>query len=234
MTSLQQNAAEDLYTGVWHLEDLPKIVDDLSANAALRQRIIQHAGRRYSIKLEAGYWGCLEDCASRRGIRLNQLIAALAGNHPDGLPFAATLRLFCLRETAGQLAAAESQAKALALAAGSTDLSAVVQACPSPCLVLSYERTITLANEAFAQWLGVDIASLEGKPVEHFFQIRGNFRLNDLWTRFGAGPAAPVAAKLAYVAPGRVVVAKANLCPVAVSGPEEFSCLVLLDLVLGR
>jgi PAS domain-containing protein len=113
-------------------------------------------------------------------------------------------------------------------------LGAVVNACPSPCLVLSYDRTITLANEAFARWLSVDIASLVGKPIEHFFQIRGHFRLDELWSRFGQGLLKAMPAKLAYVAPGRVVVAKANLCPAAVKGPQDFSCLVLLDLLPQR
>jgi predicted DNA-binding ribbon-helix-helix protein len=39
-------------------------------------------------------------------MRLNHLVGALASRHPDALGFAASLRLFCLRETAQRLAAA--------------------------------------------------------------------------------------------------------------------------------
>ncbi|MGB8276076.1 MAG: ribbon-helix-helix domain-containing protein [Alphaproteobacteria bacterium] len=216
------------------MEEFPKIVGDVSANALIRHRIVQHEGRRYSIKLEEGFWRFLDACAKRRGMRLNRLVGTLAGSHPEGLGFAASLRLFCLQEAAARLTASEIEIKALGLAAGTTDLGVVVKACPSPCLVLSHRRVISLANEAFAKWLQVDVASLEGKPVEHFFQIRGHFRLDDLWVRFGSGLAQVVPAKIAYVAPGRVVVAKANLCPAAVKGPEDFSCLILLDLVPHR
>jgi predicted DNA-binding ribbon-helix-helix protein len=216
------------------VEDFEKVTGDVSTIAGVRHRIVQHGRRRYSIKLEAGFWRCLEECAHRRGMRLNHLVGALASRHPDALGFAASLRLFCLRETAQRLAAAEAEAKSLALATGATDLGAIVNACPSPCLVLSYDRTITLANEPFARWLSIDVGSLAGKPIEHFFQIRGHFRLDDLWSRFGRGLVKAMPAKLAYVAPGRVVVAKANLCAAAVKGPNDFSCLVLLDLLPQR
>jgi len=203
--------------------------DRFGGSAAVKHRIVQLSGRRYSIKLEQGFWNFLEESAKKSGLRLNQLVGQLAANHPTEIGFAAALRLYCLSEARNRLGSAEEQLQKAALATGTTDLSSIVGACPAPCVVLAQDRTIQLVNEAFARWLNADHAALIGKPVEHFFQIRGHFRLDELWAKFGSGLTSAVPAKLAYVAPGRVVVAKANLCAAAIKGPDDFSCLIMLD-----
>lgn len=209
--------------------DSGQIKDNSNAIAVIKHRIVQFANRRYSIKLEQDFWVFLEETARRQGQRLNQLVAALASDHPSTLGFAAALRLFCLNEARARLGAAEKEVEKAALATGTTDLTSIVGACPAPCVVLDQDRTIRLLNENFARWLNADREALQGKPIEHFFQIRGHFRLDELWGRFGQGFTTAVPAKLAYVAPGRVVVAKAHLCAAAIKGPEEFSCLIMLD-----
>ena len=198
-------------------------------SAAVKHRIVQLSGRRYSIKLEHGFWVFLEESAKKYGLRLNQLVGKLAADHPTEIGFAAALRLYCLAEARGRLSRAEEELQRASLATGTTDLSSVVTACPAPCVVLAHDRTIQLVNDAFARWLNADSAALIGKSVEHFFQIRGHFRLDELLARFGNGLTTPVPAKLAYVAPGRVVVAKAHLCAAAIKGPADFSCLIMLD-----
>lgn len=202
--------------------------------AVIRHRIVQFANRRYSIKLEQDFWAFLEETARRQGKRLNQLVAQLAFEHPSGLGLAGALRLFCLNEARTRLELAEAEAEKAQLATGTTDLTAIVGACPAPCVVLDQDRVIRLLNENFARWLNADREALQGKPIEHFFQIRGHFRLDELWRRFGQGFTAAVPAKLAYVAPGRVVVAKAHLCAAAIKSPEDFSCLIMLDHVAVR
>lgn len=209
--------------------DLGQIKDNSDGIAVIRHRIVQFANRRYSIKLEQDFWTFLDQTARRQGKRLNQLIAELAQDQPPGLGFAAALRLFCLNEARTRLGLAETEVEKAALATGTTDLTAIVGACPAPCVVLDQDRKIQLLNENFARWLNADQEALLGKPIEHFFQIRGHFRLDELWARFGQGFTAAVAAKLAYVAPGRIVVAKAYLCAAAIKGPEDFSCLIMLD-----
>ncbi len=206
-----------------------KIKDEYPDDAVIRHRIVQFANRRYSIKLEQGYWSFLEAAAKLQAVRLNQLVGRLAADHPSELGFAAALRLYCLSQARSRLGLAEAELKKAALATGTTDLTAIVGACPAPCVVLGHDRTIRLVNNPFAQWLGADHQALIGKPVEHFFQIRGHFRLDELWARFGRGLTSAVPAKLAYVAPGRVVVAKAHLCAAAIKGPEDFSLLIMLD-----
>ena len=190
---------------------------------------MQFAGRRFSLKLEHGYWAFLEEAARGRGMRLNELIGELAGGLAPGAGFTGYLRLFCLGEALTRLRAAERTIADLSLAAGETDLAAIIGACPAPCLLISQDRVIQRANQAFVTWLGARYEELLGQPLDRFFQIRGHFHFNELWARFGNGYTKAVPAKLAYVAPGRVTVAKAHLCATAVKGPEDFSCLIMLD-----
>ena len=211
------------------MSDQAVLEDAFRRSAALRHRIVQLSGRRYSIKLEEGFWTFLEETARSQGIRLNQLVGRLAADHPQEIGFSAALRLYCLTEARKRLGTAEQALESASLTAGTTDLGAIVAACPAPSVVLDFSRTIRLVNEPFARWLGADHHALIGKPIEHFFQIRGHFRLDELWVRFGGGMTSVVPAKLAYVAPGRVVVAKAFLCAAAIKGPEDFSCLIMLD-----
>ena len=211
------------------MSDQPVLEDAFQRSAALKHRIVQLSGRRYSIKLEQGFWAFLEETARSQGIRLNQLVGRLAANHPEEIGFSAALRLYCLTEARSRLSTAEEALDKASLAAGTTNLGAVVAACPAPSVVIDFSRSIRLVNEPFAHWLGADHNALIGKPIEHFFQIRGHFRLDELWTRFGSGLTSVVPAKLAYVAPGRVVVAKAFLCVAAIKGPDDFSCLIMLD-----
>jgi predicted DNA-binding ribbon-helix-helix protein len=218
---------------VWAVPETMRIEggDD---SAVVKHRIVQLSGRRYSIKLEQGFWRFLEETARRQGVRLNHLVGQLANNHPGEIGFSATLRLYCLNEARARLRASEDEVRKASLATGTTDLAALVGACPAPSVVLAQDRTIRLVNEPFARWLGADHQQLIGKSVEHFFQIRGHFRLDELWARFGQGFTAAVPAKLAYVAPGRVVVAKAFLCATAIKGPDDFSCLIMLDHTAAR
>src|SRR5574338_1277982 len=61
-------------------------------------RIVQHRGRRYSLKLGADIWEILERSAQRRGKRLNRLIGEIAEACPPGANLSATLRSYCVDE----------------------------------------------------------------------------------------------------------------------------------------
>lgn len=226
---MQQNAGDELYTGVCALSDFAKINDELAPFAAVRHRILQHGGRRYSVKLEQAFWACLEAVARREGMRLNELVAELAGRLDLGLGFAAALRLYCLTDTVEALREAERQVTDLSLAGGTTDIAAIVAACPAPCMILAHDRSILRVNDAFVNWLQIGAESLVGQPADRFFQIRGHFRLDELWARLGEGHTKAVPAKLAYLSPGRVTMAKAHICAASVKAPDDFSCLVMLD-----
>lgn len=113
------------------------------------------------------------------------------------------------------------------------DGEAIVEACPAPCLMISREGVIQHVNEAFIHLLQARREDLRGQPVDRCFRIRGRFRLGDLWGRLADGFIKAVPANLAYVAPGRVIVAKACLCPITVNR-HNFSCLVMLDGASSR
>jgi PAS domain-containing protein len=172
--------------------------------------------------------------ARERGLRLNHLVGQLADGLELDIGFTAALRLFCLSEALTRLRSAEEQIADLSLSRGTTDVAAIVGACPAPCIMINQDRLIMRVNEAFIRWLGASHEELQGQPLDRFFQIRGHFRLPELWARFGRGYTKPVAAKLAYVAPGRVIVAKAQLCATVVNGPDDFCCLIMLEHRPGR
>ena len=44
----------------------------------MAHRILQHAGRRYSLKLDEIVWETLEELAEDGGLRLNELVARVA------------------------------------------------------------------------------------------------------------------------------------------------------------
>jgi len=156
---------------------------------------VQFAGRRFSLKLEHGFWAFLEESARNREIRLNELIGELARGLAPGVGFTAYLRLFCLAEALARLRAAERRIADLSLAAGDTDLASIIGACPAPCLLISQDRVIRRVNQAFVHWLGARYEELLGQPFDRFFQIRGHFHFDELWTRFGNGYTKAVPAK---------------------------------------
>ncbi len=106
---------------------------------------------------------------------------------------------------------------------------AIVGACPAPCLMTSREGVIQQVNEAFIDVLQARHEDLQGQPVDRFFQIAGRFRWDELWVRLADGCVKAVPANLAYVVPGRAIMAKAYLCPIAVNGQDHCSCLIMLD-----
>ncbi|MCB9949322.1 MAG: ribbon-helix-helix domain-containing protein, partial [Rhodospirillaceae bacterium] len=64
----------------------------------LKPRIIQADKRRFSLKLEPVFWDALEEIAAARGIRLNRLVAQVAGEAGASSNLASQLRRFCLTE----------------------------------------------------------------------------------------------------------------------------------------
>jgi PAS domain-containing protein len=113
------------------------------------------------------------------------------------------------------------------------DGEAIVDACPGPCLMISSDGIIERVNEAFIHLLQARHEDLRGQPVDRYFRIRGDPRLGELSVQLADGSIKAVPANLAYVVPGRVIVAKAYLCPMAVSGHKS-SCLVMLDNASAR
>ncbi|MDE2229419.1 MAG: ribbon-helix-helix domain-containing protein [Alphaproteobacteria bacterium] len=184
-----------------------------------QQRILQAAGRRYSLRLEAGYWQTLETIAARRRIRLNRLVAEIAAG-AGGANLASHLRVFCLEELRGMTLSRE-------LAAEHTSVLALVQSAPTPALAADAEQRIVAANAPFTEWLGLAPEQVVGTPLlRHFrFRCRPGLAVDALWAELGGTWITAESARMIHIAPGRVLAANARLVPVSATGGRPL-CLV--------
>jgi len=186
--------------------------------AAWEQRILQLAGRRYSLRLEACYWQALEAISRRRRQRLNQLVAETARLRAPGANLASALRVLCVEEL-GRADLARQ------LSAERTSLLALVQSAPAPGLLLDAGQRIVALNGAFAQWVGMEESQLLGESALRHFRFRSEPQFAVLWAGLGREWTEPHAARLVNIAPGRVLASNARLVPV-IAGRGRPLCLV--------
>src|SRR3546814_11434246 len=85
----------------------------------------------------------------------------------------------------------------------------VVTNCPNPGLILSRYRTVIAYNSAFGEWLGPANVAVIGAELTTLVQVRTRRSMNDVWQDLVSGRQPPTAAKLPYMAPGRVRQAQA-------------------------
>jgi predicted DNA-binding ribbon-helix-helix protein len=185
--------------------------------AEWEQRILQLAGRRYSLRLEACYWEALEAIARRRRQRLNHLVAEMAQSRAPGANLASALRVLCIEEL-GRADLARQ------LAAERTSVLALVQSAPAPGLLLDAGQRIIAVNAAFAQWVGMDHDRLLGEPALRHFRFRTEPQFAVLWAGLGREWTEPHAARIVNIEPGRVLAANARLVPV-ITGRVRPLCL---------
>jgi|SRR5579883_1896862 len=177
----------------------------------LQQRILQVAGRRYSLRLETCYWETLTAIAARRRQRLNRLvaeIAALAG----GANLAARLRVFCLEESRQATQARE-------FAVDRTSVLDLIASAPIPALAVDANGRIIAVNAPFSAWLGTPVESMTGTPLfRHFrFHCRADCTAEMLWKELGGSWVTAESVRMIHIAPGRVLAANARLVPVIVT-----------------
>jgi len=202
---------------------------EAEAESSLRHRILQCDGRRYSLKLEPAFWTSLEAAAKRRTLRLSQLIRDIAAEPAAASSLSARLRQFCLEEAESLALRLESQMETQVPTSDSHDLANIVAVCPLPCLVVSGTGRINRTNDAFGRWMNADPKEFLGKPIDHYFQLRLPVPLTGMAAQALKGGARHCSAKIAFVAPGRVVVAKAKICLFGVRNPVDFAYLVMIQ-----
>lgn len=195
----------------------------------MRHRIIQHAGRRYSVKLSDIVWDNLESLAGEAGLRLNQLVARVAEQAGEGANITAALRQHCLQAALVRIKELERQVEDRRLASEGVPVTLIAEACPAPCLIVSGDHILLRANTAAREWMGSAEDALIGKSVQHYFQIKSNVPLDNIVQRYAAGELGVFPARIVYVRPGRLVVARANICPAHRSGPEDLAYLILVE-----
>jgi predicted DNA-binding ribbon-helix-helix protein len=191
----------------------------MTAGGASEQRILQLAGRRYSLRLEACFWAVLETIAERRGHRLNRLVAEIA-TRAEGPNLASNLRVFCVE----QLRRHEAERR---FGADRISVLALLHSAPAPGLLSDGRQRILTANQPFLGWIGLPIEKLLDTPLlSHFrFRLAQGKNFEELWARIASARSGSLTARLVNIEPGRVLAANARLVPVAIPS-EEALCLL--------
>jgi len=197
----------------------------------MAHRILQHAGRRYSLKLDEIVWETLEELAEDSGLRLNELVARVAQETGDDDGLTNALRNHCLRELRQQLAQRDAQIKTLTLTSRGVPAALFAQACPTPCFLIGQDQIILEANEPAQKWMSTPATSLVGKIVDHYLQIKSAPPLEDIIRQFREGARRLFAARVLHLRPGRLVMARANLCPAMLDSekPADFGYFLIIQ-----
>lgn len=182
-----------------------------SSGGRLQQRILQVAGRRYSLRLETCYWQTLTAIAAHRRQRLNRLVAEIAVLAEEA-NLAARLRVFCLEESRQATQARE-------FAVERTSVLGLITSAPIPALAADASGRIIAVNAPLSAWLGTPAGPLTGTPLlRHFrFHCRAGCAVEALWKELGGSWATAESTRMIHIAPGRVLAANARLVPVIVT-----------------
>lgn len=192
-----------------------------------KPRIVQHRGRRYSIRLEPVFWQSLDALAEQRRIRLGRFVAEHAENY-SGANFASYLRVICMLDAQQSLARAT-------LRPSQSSLVDLVAGCTSPGMILSRHRTIIAYNESLEHWLGPAHKPLAGAELTTVMQVRTRRPLNEIWDEMLGGTLARADVNVLHVEPGRVIAAGARLLALRAPGhiPEEDEFYAVMWLASG-
>jgi predicted DNA-binding ribbon-helix-helix protein len=195
----------------------------------MRHRILQHAGRRYSLKLDSIVWDVLEELAKKSGLRLNELVARIAQEGGDEGALTASLRLYCLREMRHRLAEQDTAIKELTLTSRGVPTILFAEACPTPCFLVGRDHVIIEINEPAQRWMSAEGQALVGKNIGHYLQIKSVPPVDEIIRQFSDGVRRVFPARVLHVRPGRLVMARANLCPAIVNGTAEVAYFLIVS-----
>ena len=109
-----------------------------------RQRILQRRHRRLSIRLEQVFWTQLETCAKEEGLKLTDLVFAVAESKGEPENRSSLLRAYCVDWLRKRLFQAR-------LSASQIDIQLILAACPTPCVIITQQRRLAAHNPAFAR-----------------------------------------------------------------------------------
>jgi len=195
----------------------------------MRHRILQYEGRRYSLKLDTIVWEILEDLAQQSGRRLNELVARIAEDGGDDAGVTAALRLYCLKELRRRVRDLDERIRALTLTSRGVPATLFAHACPTPCFLIDQGQRILAANEPAQKWMSTDQATLVGKNVEHYLQIKSVPPIQEVLGQFAAGTQQVYPARVLHLRPGRLIMARATLCPAIVDGPNDLAYFLIVN-----
>ena len=196
----------------------------------LIHRVVQFKGRRYSLKLDYSSWNALEQAAARRNMRLNQLVdeLAVATNHEGN--FSATVRAQCLAELKTQIEELEGKVRLQSMSGEGISASLIADACPAPCFVVDARNAVQKANQPAQKWLGLAESALVGRPVDQYFQVKSTISLQQIVEQFGTGKYQVYPARIVCLRPGRLIMAKATICPVLRRSDTDLIYVIMIDV----
>jgi predicted DNA-binding ribbon-helix-helix protein len=196
----------------------------------LIHRVVQYRGRRYSLKLDYSSWNALEQAASRRNMRLNQLVdeLAVATNHEGN--FSATVRAQCLAELKTQIEDLENKVRMQSMSGEGISASLIADACPAPTFVVDGRSMVQKANQPAQKWLGLAESALVGRPVDQYFQVKSTMTLPQIVEQFGQGKYQVFPARSVCLRPGRLIMAKATICPVLRRSDQDLIYTIMIDV----
>jgi predicted DNA-binding ribbon-helix-helix protein len=196
----------------------------------LIHRVVQYRGRRYSLKLDYSSWNALEQAASRRNMRLNQLVdeLAVATNHEGN--FSATVRAQCLAELKTQIEDLENKVRMQSMSGEGISASLIADACPAPTFVVDGRSMVQKANQPAQKWLGLADSALVGRPVDQYFQVKSTMTLPQIVEQFGQGKYQVFPARIVCLRPGRLIMAKATICPVLRRSDQDLIYTIMIDV----
>jgi hypothetical protein len=128
-----------------------------------------------------------------------------------------------------RLAERTAEVKALSLTSHGVPTALFAQACPAPCVVIDRNQLILDVNEPAQRWMQAEENSLVGKNIGHYLQIKSVPPLDEVVRQFGEGIRKVVTARLLHVRPGRLMMARANLCPAVVEGAESLAYFLIIS-----
>jgi predicted DNA-binding ribbon-helix-helix protein len=195
----------------------------------MRHRIIQHAGRRYSLKLDDLSWQALEAVARADKLRLNQLVARVAARSGDS-NLTAALRQLCLERAIQRTTILEREVAALSRSGRGVPASAMVEGMPAPCFVMSHRHEILRLNAPAVSWIGLEEAALLGQNIERYLQILGTQSLENIVAEFGQGIVKLFPVRIVCPKPGRLPMARGVICPALVRAADDLEYLLMIDL----
>lgn len=195
----------------------------------MQHRIVQHAGRRYSLKLDELSWQALEAIARAEKIRLNQLIARVAASNGDA-NLTAALRQLCLERALQRAQMLERELTAVSRLGRGMPISAVVEAMPAPCFALSQRHEVLRANGPAVGWIGLEETALQGQRIDRYLQIIATRSLDSIVGEFGQGVVKIFPARVVCPKPGRLLMARGMICPALVRAADDLAYLLMIDL----
>lgn len=130
-----------------------------------RQRILQRRHRRLSIRLEQVFWTQLETCAKEDGLKLADLVFAVAESKGETENLSSLLRAYGVDWLRKRLFQAR-------LGASQVDIQGILAACPAPCVIITQQRRLAAHNPAFArEVLARLVAASDLKQAENVVRL---------------------------------------------------------------